>query len=90
MNAQAPEDEIHDRDAQGLSGTGGVADDLAADRQEGRELRHRLPGHSVDNQLERGVADRVGGLLGEVGALDEYDIGAGVQQRIDSWPVAPR
>jgi len=83
VNAQAPVGEIHDRDAHAVPATGGVADDLAVDLQERRELRHGLPGDCVDNQLEGRVADRVGRLLGEIGALDEHHIGAGIQQRLD-------
>ena len=73
---------IRHRDTDGLPGTGRVADDLTADLQERRELGYRLAGYRVENQLEVGVADRVRGPLGEIGALDEHDIGAGVQQRL--------
>ena len=51
--------------------------------QEGREVGHGLASDRVENQLEGRVADRVGGLLSEIGALDEHNIGAGVQPRLD-------
>ncbi len=64
VNTHPAEDEIDDRDDQGLSVTGGVADDGAAGLQEGSELRRGLAGNRVDDQLKRRVADRVGGYLG--------------------------
>src|SRR6185312_2375673 len=44
VNTQPPEDEIDDRDAQGLSVAGGIADDGAAGLQEWSEVRHGLTG----------------------------------------------
>ena len=43
VNTHPAEDEIDDRDDQGLSVTGGVADDGAAVIQEGGELRRSTP-----------------------------------------------
>lgn len=85
VNAQPAEDEIEDRDAQGLPATGGIADDRAAELQEGHELRHGLAGscrsqprlatdpprlRGARTLLERGAVQLGPGLRAQVTSTD--------------------
>jgi hypothetical protein len=76
VNTHPAEDEIDDRDAQWLSVAGAIADDGATGLQEGSELRNGFAGDRVEDQLEWRAAGRVGCPVGEIGALDQYDVGA--------------